>query len=189
MKRNILYTLIITLLLASCMAEQDNPLIVATCTDGIRNGNETDIDCGGHCQACEGKTTLAAPCASALTTNVMMFNNTNVKFAAGANNCLQTSEHFEFQLAQSNYKILIELNGIRPQTSKIYKLAGEWTAGDNEAVLIISASNGRTYIAMDGYLYVTILNDEMIVEFCSIQMRESYSGSTNTIISGKLIGC
>lgn len=188
MKRNILYTFIIALLLVSCVAEQDNPLTVATCTDGIRNQNETDIDCGGRCQACEGKTTATAPCASALVNNVVMFNSTKITFANGLSTCEQNVDYFELRLAQGNYSIMIELYGIRPTTNKIYKFAYDWTASENEAVLTVT-TGGKTYIADEGYLYTTILNGEMIMEFCSITMRETYSGSTNTIISGKVIGC
>ena len=43
-----------TLLVASCSKTDDNPdpEPVATCSDGIQNGDETGIDCGGSCQAC-----------------------------------------------------------------------------------------------------------------------------------------
>jgi hypothetical protein len=188
MKRNILYTFTIILLLAACVAEQENPLIVATCTDGIRNGNETDIDCGGRCQACEGKTTATAPCASVLANNVVTFNNTKITFASGPYSCEQNADYFELRFEQGSYSIMIELYGIPPTSNKIYKFAYDWTARENEAVLAVT-TGGKTYIADEGYLYTTILNGEMIMEFCSIKMRDTYSGSTNTIISGKLRGC
>ncbi len=44
------------LLFASC-SNDDNvtvePIAMATCTDGVMNGDETGIDCGGACDACE----------------------------------------------------------------------------------------------------------------------------------------
>ncbi|MDW5289321.1 hypothetical protein [Formosa sp. PL04] len=36
---------------ASCSSDDDNSS--STCTDGIQNGNETGIDCGGTCEPCE----------------------------------------------------------------------------------------------------------------------------------------
>lgn len=36
----------------SCSSDDDNGEIF-TCTDGIRNGDETDVDCGGSCTPCE----------------------------------------------------------------------------------------------------------------------------------------
>ena len=37
-----------TLMLTSCGKDENN----GTCSDGIKNQDETDIDCGGACQAC-----------------------------------------------------------------------------------------------------------------------------------------
>jgi hypothetical protein len=48
----------------SCVAAADLPL---TCSDGIKNGNESDIDCGGSCGRCQitGGCTGPNDCASA----------------------------------------------------------------------------------------------------------------------------
>lgn len=41
-------------LFVSCDADDnDNPMEVATCSDGMMNGDETAIDCGGSCEPCE----------------------------------------------------------------------------------------------------------------------------------------
>ena len=40
-------SLIISLLFVQCKDEDDNVIINATCNDGIMNGQETGIDCGG----------------------------------------------------------------------------------------------------------------------------------------------
>ncbi|MGM1055943.1 MAG: hypothetical protein ACQEWG_08670 [Bacteroidota bacterium] len=46
---------IATLGLISCSEDDDMPIEqLATCTDGIQNGNETGIDCGGACAPCAG---------------------------------------------------------------------------------------------------------------------------------------
>lgn len=47
-----------SLLFVQCKDEDDNVLgEIPTCTDGIMNGDETDIDCGGtSCEACEQQT-------------------------------------------------------------------------------------------------------------------------------------
>jgi hypothetical protein len=43
-----------TVLTTSCSSDDDSaePLVEATCTDGIQNGNETGVDCGGDCDPC-----------------------------------------------------------------------------------------------------------------------------------------
>ncbi len=46
------------LFVASCEKDDPTPEPQATCDDGIQNGDETGIDCGGSCTAC---VTMAAP--------------------------------------------------------------------------------------------------------------------------------
>jgi urease beta subunit len=54
-KRSWLYIATLTLALTGC--KDDEPVVIptpqATCTDGIQNGTETGVDCGGTCNACE----------------------------------------------------------------------------------------------------------------------------------------
>ena len=46
---------------ASCEKDDPTPEPLATCDDGIQNGDETGIDCGGSCKSCEEPITMAAP--------------------------------------------------------------------------------------------------------------------------------
>jgi len=57
MRKIILSTLILSLVLFTNCSKDDSPNpIASTCSDGIQNGDETGIDCGGSCTACiEGK--------------------------------------------------------------------------------------------------------------------------------------
>ncbi len=41
------------LFFTSCESEDDAPIVIATCDDGVQNGDETDVDCGGSCTPCE----------------------------------------------------------------------------------------------------------------------------------------
>ena len=47
------------------------PLPRSTCTDGVRNGDETDIDCGGSCARCVNgrRCAVSNDCASGLCSN------------------------------------------------------------------------------------------------------------------------
>ncbi|WP_420592670.1 hypothetical protein [Robiginitalea biformata] len=47
-------TMVFALMLASCSSDDGgtDPPVQATCSDGIQNGDETGIDCGGSCTAC-----------------------------------------------------------------------------------------------------------------------------------------
>jgi beta-glucanase (GH16 family) len=58
MKKRIILLLLITNFLISCKTEEDiKPIVVPitmSCTDGIQNGDETGIDCGGSsCNSCK----------------------------------------------------------------------------------------------------------------------------------------
>ncbi len=56
MKKLFLTGMALTALLFTSCSDDDTtlePIATATCTDGIMNGNETGIDCGGACAACE----------------------------------------------------------------------------------------------------------------------------------------
>lgn len=56
MKKSILIVLgILTLSLMSCGSDSPDPIVVLpTCNDGVQNGDETGIDCGGSCGPCTG---------------------------------------------------------------------------------------------------------------------------------------
>lgn len=56
------------LILGSCNGNDSPPLIVATCSDGIQNGDETGIDCGGTaCAPCVGEENVSGLLASNTT--------------------------------------------------------------------------------------------------------------------------
>lgn len=45
--------LALSLGLTSCNNDDDNMAVAGTCSDGIMNGNETGVDCGGDCMPCD----------------------------------------------------------------------------------------------------------------------------------------
>ena len=50
--------LYISKILLDCKSHIGNSMLrscLGTCTDGLKNGGETGIDCGGRCNACLGK--------------------------------------------------------------------------------------------------------------------------------------
>lgn len=52
MKKLILSILTVSALVFSSCGSDEPSIIVDTCNDGIKNGDETEIDCGGSCQPC-----------------------------------------------------------------------------------------------------------------------------------------
>ena len=78
------------IMLDSCKKENEEPAgdpgVTATCTDGIQNGTETGVDCGGDCDPCDG--TSWHLIANDPTGDAMTFNNND-----GAD---ATALHFRF---------------------------------------------------------------------------------------------
>jgi hypothetical protein len=187
MKRNILYTFIITLLLTSCLMEQENPLIVATCTDGIRNQDETDIDCGGRCQQCEVKIPVVAPCATSLSKNIVSLDNSKITFTNATFSCSSYSRENFLIAYYANYReFKIELEGSIPDEDKIYSI-GQYIDYDSDAT--VEYYDGWTYyVATTGELYVTIAeNGDVNIEFCSVGLRENAFGYDDIITSGRVV--
>jgi len=58
-KKNLLLGILFLAILGiftTCNDEEEDPGPVATCTDGIKNQDEVEIDCGGICPACPSVT-------------------------------------------------------------------------------------------------------------------------------------
>ena len=55
MKKIILiFSVLFIAVIMSCDDKEDDSVTVATCSDGIQNGSETGVDCGGGCNSCDG---------------------------------------------------------------------------------------------------------------------------------------
>ena len=59
----------------------------ATCSDGVQNGTETGVDCGGSCPACSGTAPCSGLCTSPIVFTSQSFNSGNLGTAA---TCHQT---------------------------------------------------------------------------------------------------
>ncbi len=58
--KKLLFTALMISALSACTTDTDtnenivvDPVAVATCSDGIQNGDETGVDCGGSCSSCD----------------------------------------------------------------------------------------------------------------------------------------
>lgn len=81
MKKLILSILTISsLMLTSCGSDDPDPIVVLpTCTDGIQNGDETGVDCGGSsCQPCTGSQEV-----SGLITQNTTWTSNNIYILSG----------------------------------------------------------------------------------------------------------
>lgn len=71
----------------ACSSDDDAPIVVepiATCSDGIQNGNETGVDCGGSCAPCDtGSETPAPETLSGEFDDDTTLTNDRIYFLAG----------------------------------------------------------------------------------------------------------
>jgi hypothetical protein len=167
--------------------EQENPLIVATCTDGIRNQDETDIDCGGRCLQCEVKIPVVAPCAATLTKNIVNLDNSKITFTNATFSCSSYNREKFLIAYYANYReFKIELEGSIPDEDKIYSI-GQYLDYDSDATLKYY-DGWAYYIATNGELYVTVQdNGDVTIEFCSVTLRENSFGYNDIITSGRVV--
>jgi hypothetical protein len=91
MKKLFLTGMALTALLFTSCSDDDTvlePIATATCTDGIKNGNETGVDCGGACAACETGNVVDEDLSGLLTEDLTLTKDVlweiNGKFVVGS---------------------------------------------------------------------------------------------------------
>jgi len=142
MKRFILYFFCAAQLLCSCYeTDQNNPLVVGTCMDRIKNQNEEGVDCGGVCDKCEVIAPLVVPCEAQLKENHITINGVDYALTK-ANYITEQSDFFEITitLAENNQTINIQLYDKLPKVSKVYRLRTWPYIAVGEACIIYESS-------------------------------------------------
>ncbi|WP_243641604.1 DUF4856 domain-containing protein [Maribacter algicola] len=84
MRKYIFFFLFLTILLGACSSNDDG-IDITSCADGIMNGSETGIDCGGACAPCN--VSVEAPASYQFTRNgenTVDFNGQTTRLAMGA---------------------------------------------------------------------------------------------------------
>lgn len=51
--KNFFFALTAVVALSACSSDDDGGSVAATCSDGVMNGDETGVDCGGSCTPCQ----------------------------------------------------------------------------------------------------------------------------------------
>jgi len=153
MKDFVLLSIIILLL--SCDKNQE------TCLDGIKNGSETDIDCGGDCPLfCDSSATplgFYVPCQFTTTDNTIAYDTSVISLPYYS--CGPSGQYYSIvrantsNLLSSNYYILILFNGTMPIQPEIIYSSGTSFPDPNEVQIKINL-NGSIY-----YLYCNLYFD------------------------------
>jgi hypothetical protein len=181
MKKQFFYFICIIYLLGSCLAEQDNPLIVGSCTDRIKNQNEETVDCGGICGACEVIIPIKAPCADALTDNHISLDDEEININDWNHYCEQKTDNFTITIWQEFRELTIEIPGTSlPLDAMEFELQS-YLDQEHASIQFIDF---YSYTSTTGKLYVSMKNNKPVFEICSVNLNGS-SGSLP--ISGRVI--
>ena len=174
----------LALVLFSCLAEQDNPLVLPSCRDNIKNQNEEEVDCGGVCAACEVVEPYAVPCESILWDNLIQSDYFAMELESGDYICTQESDYYEIFIMPDSYsEMTIWIYGKSlPKQSTIYEIDEWYDLGPGEAS--IKYLNFYSYLAQSGKLYLTYSNQKWQVEICPVLL----SGQGDDItFSGRIL--
>ena len=182
MKKQLVYFFLICFL-SSCLEEQNNPLLVGSCSDKIKNQNEEGIDCGGICRLCEKEPGPAtAPCKSTLVNNRLTLNGIDKNISSDFF-CTQESDLFEIYIYKDYQEIVIEIyTSTLPTTSTAMPLVPYYDA--KEGYASIKLRSFYNYNSLSGTLYVSKINNLITVELCSVDLVTQ--GETVNI-SGRIV--
>jgi len=186
--QRILYAFVILIAAGACkLQEQDNPLIIGTCRDGIKNQDEEGVDCGGICPACpvvlQPGQAAVSPCHDDLTRYTVSFNgkpttisSTNMYYSEPS---ISYSNYYKFHVTMPNLSGEMEIwlsPDLEPKKDRIYNITTQpVSAGLKPGFAYISYENNREY---DYYysgnsgdrLYMSIKSNTVTFEFCDVNM-------------------
>ncbi len=174
------YILYIGVLLMACEAEQNNPLVIGTCYDGILNQDEEKVDCGGKCPKCQ---TIVVPCKSSLVDNRITYKNVNNTLTARDITFYQDYYNFQIFVTKNNveYDIKLYVKAL-PTRDTVFPITKSSNPGDGYATMLVTEYYYYDYAASSGNVYVTYVNKQWTIEFCSVPL----SGISSTV-SGRIL--
>lgn len=133
----------------------------STCTDGIKNGNEEGVDCGGECSlVCNPSSapaTFVVPCAATAPLNMLKYNSTLI--ALPYVDCDYSSSYYYMlrsstsALTGSSYYVYIHFYGAPATTNKIYTLTGNANFPANNNQVRVRVKVAGTWYYPTGSLY------------------------------------
>lgn len=169
MKKTALFYFLAAQFLFSCLAEQDNPLLVSSCSDKIKNQNEEEIDCGGICGTCVIVEPVVAPCKSILKDNRITMDGIHTLLTNDYYHCGQEAEYFEIYIMKNDGEIRIQIYGTSlPTEDTVYDLDAWYDLDPGEAS--IRYLNFYYFIATSGKLYLTYANQKWTAEICPVNL-------------------
>lgn len=206
--QRILYIIVILIVAGACkLQEQDNPLIIGTCMDGIKNQDEQDVDCGGVCPACavvlEPGEEAWSLCHESLTPNRISIDGVTSAIwpeihGIQRDNPSPNQQNYEFSIPLTNEigdvtgTLRIWLSpDIEPTTSRVYNLVkGDKALRPGSARIMYDRNSyaEETFNTHDsGRLYMTVKGNTIFFELCNVLLYDIYEGTNTRKISGQVV--
>lgn len=203
--QRILYALIIIIATGACkLQEQDNPLVVGTCRDGIKNQDEEGVDCGGVCLACLVQVPAGqdawSPCHESFKSNIVTISGTAFTVTPGTTVVgapKLTGKYYEYTIPVQKGSLRIWLaGGTKPTKNSIYNLTKTPSTDSLRRgfahIYYKDGLSGIEYASIDGHrLYMTIKNGTLTFELCNVTLDRlsNYSGDSNksVTIDGQIV--
>nr|WKN35218.1 hypothetical protein K4G66_22835 [Tunicatimonas sp. TK19036] len=182
----------------SCVEDQSlefNPVlnIPPTCSDGIKNQDETAVDCGGACSSYCGSTILAS-CTDDLQEN--FFHSREEQVAFNLDHTTVTKWRYDpvtkivAEISSSSEYVEIELPvGELPVGNVKFNIARNVSIDEDypKASLMIFSNRYFEKKAVSGKLYLRLDGDKVHLEFCDILIEvQSFYGSRSFSYEGNI---
>lgn len=173
-----------------CIDDQSlefNPVldIPPTCSDGLKNQDETSVDCGGAC---------SFYCSNSILANCTEDLNLNYIVSSAANVALQINRVYSIQHYDDPFEIIAYDKSAGYQITiklPITKLPGENMKFDVArqvsmhkdgltASMMIESNDYYNYdygyqrLSISGEIYLKLEEDSVHVEFCDVSLKEDY---------------
>lgn len=163
-----------------------SPTPTATCSDGIKNQDETGIDCGGVCQSCS----VITPCS--LATNTADFPSGFQDDSYGiVNGSINVYGNYEIVANGGNSDITLETL-IKPTVSGIYYTTSSTNSSSltGNQIIISSVFGGSMsylyYADPSQEVYINVTGSTVTYEFCTTNFNSASSPFSNLKVSGKI---
>lgn len=160
-----------------------------TCTDGIRNGNETGTDCGGDCYLTCGATTVnppapvTAPCSASAPLNGF-YANSNLVALPYVSYTFSSPYYVLLRSSAggtgSTHYVYIHFYGAPPTIARTYTTTGSASYPTNvNQVRLRMKYNGAWYYP-PGTVYYNPVGGNFSVYICGLQATYTFTSRVNS---------
>lgn len=180
--KKIALLIFITIIVFSCVRKQNlvEPHGVLAeyathCYNGLLDGDEISVDCGGECGPCNFVTPSCSPGASALKIGTS-------SYTIAGTACGTPSGNFIMDGGYIDGTVTIELGVGAPDVTKEYNIINS-VPGINEAYIHLSTGSYGGLIPISGKVYFSQSGGKYVVTICNASSYSFVTGQTYIITS------